>query len=370
MKETFSNAFADLPVLVTGHTGFKGSWLSVWLLELGAHVVGYSLPEPPTVPNNFEICDLGGRLVDVRGDVRDLERLQDTLATHRPVVIFHLAAQPLVLRSYREPKETFDTNVGGTINLLEAVRALDFVQAVVCITTDKVYENQEWVWGYRENDRLGGHDPYSSSKAMAELAITSYRRSFFAGGQPAVASTRAGNVIGGGDFADFRLVPDTMKALMARRPVGVRNPDYVRPWQHVLEPLAGYLWLAAQLLREGAQYAGAWNFAPREAQAVSAREVVEQAIALWPGGEWVHRPGPEPPKETSVLRLNWDKAANRLGWQPLYTWHEALAETVAWFRSYQRLQQGDSLETMYAKTVAQIRAYAERAQRRRLPWVG
>ncbi|HSM56979.1 MAG TPA: CDP-glucose 4,6-dehydratase, partial [Candidatus Sulfomarinibacteraceae bacterium] len=237
MNDSFANIFQDLPVLVTGHTGFKGSWLTVWLRELGARVTGFSLPEPPTRPSNFELCRLGSRMPDERGDVRDLHALQRLFDAHRPQVVFHLAAQPLVPTAYENPKETFDTNVGGTVNLLEAVRASDTVRAVVCVTTDKVYENREWVWGYRENDRLGGHDPYSASKAMAELAVASFRRSFFAEGAPAVATARAGNVIGGGDFTDDRLLPDCMRALMAQKPLWVGNPLSVRPWQHVLESL-------------------------------------------------------------------------------------------------------------------------------------
>ena len=366
MKESFDNVFAGLPVLVTGHTGFKGSWLSLWLNELGARVAGYSLPEPPTVPSHFEMCRLGERLVDVRGNVCDLESVQEAIETHRPAVIFHLAAQPLVLRAYDDPVETFDVNVGGTINLLEAVRTADFVQAVVCITTDKVYaiQDQDWVWGYRENDPLGGHDPYGASKAMAEMAIAAYRRSYFGDG-PAVASARAGNVVGGGDFADYRLVPDCMRALMACEPIRLRNPEYVRPWQHVLESLSGYLWLAAKLLRHGDAFAEGWNFAPGEMRGVTARAVAEKAIALWGEGSWTTDGAVKAPEETSVLRLSGDKAANRLGWRPAYTWEETMAETVAWFKRYQEER---SRPRMYDVGVAQIQAYTERARELGLAW--
>lgn len=364
INESFANTFAGLPVMVTGHTGFKGSWLSMWLNELGARVAGYSLPEPPTVPSHFEMCQLENCMVDVRGDVRDLEALREAIATHRPAVIFHLAAQPLVLRAYEDPVETFDVNVGGTINLLEAVRTSDFVQAVLCITTDKVYEIQDWVWGYRENDRLGGRDPYGASKAMAEMAIASYRRSYFGDG-PAVASARAGNVVGGGDFADYRLVPDCMRALMAEEPIRLRNPEHVRPWQHVLESLSGYLWLAAQLLRHGNDFAEGWNFAPGERRGVTARAVAEKAIELWGYGEWTSDGAVQAPKETSVLRLSGDKAANRLGWRPAYTWEETLRETVAWYRRY---QQQSGRPGMYDVSASQIQAYTERARELELAW--
>ena len=365
MKQSFNGIFAGLPVLVTGHTGFKGSWLSIWLRELGARVIGYSLPEPPSVPSNFEVCCLGERMVDMRGDVRHLARLRQVVVEHQPRLIFHLAAQPLVLRGYEDPVTTFQVNVEGTVNVLEVLRTVDAARAALFVTTDKVYENQEWLWGYRENDRLGGRDPYSASKAMAELAIASYRRSYFAKGSPAVATARAGNVIGGGDFADYRLVPDCMRALMTRKPIAVRHPGYVRPWQHVLESLSGYLCLAAHLLRHGPDFAEAWNFAPRETHAVTAQTLVEKAITLWEEGEWVHTPDAEPPKETALLRLNWDKAANRLGWQPVYSWSEALAATVEWFQAYRRQEQRPH---MYDVCVAQIQVYTDRARALGLSW--
>lgn len=367
------NPFRNKTILVTGHTGFKGSWLSIWLRELGARVMGFSLPDLPTKPCNFQLCGLEQHMLDMRGDLRDFERVCAVLETHRPQVIFHLAAQPLVLEAYQAPRETFNVNAMGTVNLLEAVRTTQgaggALQAMVCITTDKVYENREWVWGYRETDHLGGHDPYSASKAMAELAIASYRRSFFAEQGIALASARAGNVIGGGDFADNRLLPDCMRALMAGQPIVVRHPDYVRPWQHVLESLSGYLTLAARLLEEGAathSWAGAWNFAPQEAGGVTAQMVVEKAIELWGSGEWTaaeeqeheeSRQSQEWPKETNTLRLNWDKAANLLGWRPVYTWEEALIATVEWFRWFQkRTPQSE----MYDACAAQIAAYVGR----------
>jgi CDP-glucose 4,6-dehydratase len=368
MTNPFSNTYTDLPVLVTGHTGFKGSWLVTWLLELGARVTGYSAPEPPTRPSNFNVSGLAGRVTDVRGDIRDYDALRETIAAHRPAIIFHLAAQPIVLRSVELPKLTMDTNAGGTVNVLEAIRQTDSVRALVSITTDKVYENQEWLWGYRESDQLGGHDPYSASKAMAELAIAAYRRTYFApeaygqGHSVAIASTRAGNVIGGGDFADYRLVPDCMKALMEGRPIGVRNPLSVRPWQHVLEPLSGYLWLGVQLLRRGPAFGEAWNFGPLEQKGVPAQALAEKLVELWGSGSWVHtRPG-YAEVETGQLRLSWDKAAHRLNWRPVYTWIDALTEITDWFKAYQ------AREDMHDVTRRHILRYTERARDLGLEW--
>lgn len=358
--------YAGARVLITGHTGFKGSWLSIWLRELGAEVIGYSL-KPPTEPSNFVLCRLAERMQDIRADVRDLSTLQDVMVRTRPEFVFHLAAQPLVLPSYDDPKETFDVNVMGTVNVLEAVRRTGVVKAVVCITTDKVYENREWDWGYREADRLGGHDPYSSSKAMAELAIASYRKSFFQTGRPAVASARAGNVIGGGDFADFRLLPDCMRALVAGEPILLRNPDHVRPWQHVLESLSAYLWLAARLADEGQRLAQAWNFAPWELAEVTAQQIVEQVIALWGSGSWTPANSREPRKETTLLRLNWEKAARQLAWRPVYNWQTALAATVAWFKQYQEHSPALSPD-MYQTCAEQISAYAASAGEQGIPW--
>lgn len=364
----FNNAYAGLPVLVTGHTGFKGSWLVTWLLELGAQVIGYSLPDPPTKPSNFVVSNLAKHIIDVRGDIRDYDHLHQTIITHRPQVIFHLAAQPIVLRSVELPKLTIDTNAGGTVNVLEAIRHSDSVRALVSITTDKVYENQEWLWGYRETDQLGGHDPYSASKAMAELAIAAFRSTFFPPEEygkshhVAIASTRAGNVIGGGDFADYRLVPDCMKALMDGRPIGVRNPLSVRPWQHVLEPLSGYLWLGVQLLRNGPAFGEPWNFGPLEQKGVPAQALAEKLVELWGSGEWVHtRPG-YAEVETGLLRLSWDKAAHRLNWQPVYTWVDALTEITDWFKGFQ----GNA--DMHAMTRDHIRRYTDRARELGLDW--
>jgi CDP-glucose 4,6-dehydratase len=372
MEGTFGGGYDGLTVLVTGHTGFKGSWLSIWLRELGARVIGYSLA-PPTSPSNYALCHLDEHVIDVRADVRNFEMLSRTTQEYRPQVVFHLAAQPLVPRSYREPRETFGVNAQGTVNVLEAVRAAPSVRAVVCITTDKVYRNQRWLWGYREIDALGGHDPYSASKAMAELAIESYQASFFpvdrhAEHRVAVASARAGNVIGGGDWGACRLMPDLIRGFVAGQEMVLYNPDHVRPWQFLLEPLAGYLWLGANLLRaEGHLYAEAWNFGPLEQRGVTTEEFVRKAIALWGSGSYVVGQG-QRGAETQVLRLDWDKAANRLAWRSLYTWEEALGETVSWYKVH--CERSDRVEVvdMHDVCVSQIETYTEQARRAGLPW--
>ena len=371
MTNSFAGVYEGKTVLVTGHTGFKGSWLTTWLLALGANVVGFSLPDAPTTPSNFVVSDLSRRINDMRGDIRDYDAVKETLLTHRPEIVFHLAAQPIVLHSISHPKLTIDTNAGGTVNVLEAIRETDCVRALVSITTDKVYENKEWLWGYRETDRLGGHDPYSASKAMAELAIAAYQHSFFPkerydDHRVAVASVRAGNVIGGGDFADFRLVPDCMRALMAGEGIGIRNPLSIRPWQLVLEPLSGYLWLGVKLLAEGPEFGEPWNYGPMEQWGIPAQKLAEKLIELWGSGEWIHTDPGYAKVETGQLRLSWEKAAARLSWQPVYSWEEALAEIVDWFKAYQR-SLSEKVD-MYAVALRHIGAYTERARELDLLW--
>lgn len=367
MKHLFNGIFDGMTVLITGHTGFKGSWLSLWLNELGANVVGFSLEELPTSPCNFDVSNITNHMSDNRGDIRSFELLLDIVQTHQPTLVLHLAAQPIVLRSVDKPRLTFDTNTMGTVNVLEAIRQTDCVKALVSITTDKVYYNEEWIWGYRETDRLGGHDPYSASKAMAELAIASYRDTYFPRESydrhgVAVASVRAGNVIGGGDFAQYRLVPDCMRALLANEPIGIRNPLSVRPWQLVLEPLSGYLWLAVKLLTDGANYADAWNYGPQESSGVSTQAIAEKLIELWGSGEWAHTDPGFAQVETGYLRLSREKAAVFLDWQPVYSWEEALAEIVAWFKAFQ------NNENMYSVCLNHIQAYSRRAAQLQLPW--
>ena len=324
-------------VFLTGHTGFKGSWLALWLLELGAEVTGLALPPEPG-PSLFEALGLAGRLQHRIGDIRDPAVLSQAVAACEPEVVLHLAAQPLVRRSYVEPVSTWETNVMGTIHLLEALRPLPEPCTAVLITTDKVYRNNEWLYGYRENDPLGGHDPYSSSKAATELAIASWRSSF-CGSQPhqtpqlRVASARAGNVIGGGDWAADRIVPDAMRALAEGQPIGVRNPLATRPWQHVLEPLGGYLRLAEQLAgaADPALLATAFNFGPQLEANRSVRELVEESLRHWPG-RWEDQSDPSSPHEANLLNLVIDRAHHQLGWAPRWPFATTIERTVRWYR--------------------------------------
>jgi CDP-glucose 4,6-dehydratase len=325
-------------VLVTGHTGFKGSWLSLWLHALGAEVTGFALP-PPTEPSLFEAARIGELIDHVEGDVRDFAALQRTVAAARPELIFHFAAQPLVRLSYAEPVETYATNVMGTVHLLEAARQVPGVDAVVCVTSDKCYENREWVWPYRESDPMGGHDPYSSSKGCAELVVSAYRQSYFSSGGPALASVRAGNVIGGGDWAVDRLVPDLVRAFEAGVSPLIRSPDAIRPWQHVLEALGGYLMLAERLLAEdlqdnGRSFAEAWNFGPSDKDARPVSWIVERMRAAWGGGAGRALPDTGPrPHEAGMLRLDTSKARAALGWQPILPLDQALDWIVAWHKA-------------------------------------
>jgi len=319
-------------VLVTGHTGFKGSWLTLWLTTLGARVAGFAL-EPDTSPSLFVQLGLVDAVDHRIGDIRDARAVADRVAEVRPEVVFHMAAQPLVRRSYAEPGLTWQTNVMGTVHLLEALRPIDHPCAVVIVTTDKVYENREWVHAYREPDRLGGHDPYSSSKAACELAADSWRKSFFAGRSPVrIASARAGNVIGGGDWAEDRIVPDLARALAANRPVTVRNPHSVRPWQHVLDPLSGYMTLARRLLEsDDPELQSAFNFGPDASDARTVRELVDEAFATWPGeATWADQASGV--HEARLLTLATAKARSILGWSPTWGFQRSVAETIAWYR--------------------------------------
>jgi len=325
-------------VLVTGHTGFKGSWLCLWLQELGAQVVGYALA-PPTTPSLFEVARVGDNMVSLLGDVRDDERLRAAVAEHKPEIVIHLAAQPLVRLSYADPVVTYATNVMGTVHLLEAVRRVGGVRAVINVTSDKCYENREWVWGYRENEPMGGYDPYSNSKGCSELITAAYRSSFF---NPccygehgtALASARAGNVIGGGDWARDRLVPDIMNAFLAGRPVDIRNPHAIRPWQHVLEPLHGYLLLAEKLWHDGSAFAEGWNFGPMETDGQPVQWIVERLAQTWGrGARWAHDTAAQP-HEAVCLKLDCSKARTRLGWRPQWSIGRSLDEIVSWYQAY------------------------------------
>jgi CDP-glucose 4,6-dehydratase len=343
-------------VLVTGHTGFKGSWLALMLRELGAEVHGYAL-QPPTQPNLFDDAKVEPALASHHlADIRDHERLAKTLREVKPEFVFHLAAQPIVLQSYQNPRETYEVNVMGTINLLEAVRGAGSVRVCQIITSDKCYDNREWVFPYREVDPMGGSDPYSNSKGCAELVVASYRKSFFPVGQIAehgvsLASVRAGNVIGGGDWAESRIIPDCIRALQKGEPIEVRDPDAVRPWQHVLEPLSGYLQLAAGQWREPAKFAEAWNFGPALESQVPVRRVVERVIAEWGTGSWKSTQPGGPRKESFMLKLDITKATSLLGWWPKLTFDEAIAWTVKGYR--EQTSAGDTC-------LAQIREYQKR----------
>ena len=325
-------AYRGRRVMITGHTGFKGSWLAFLLKEAGAEVAGYALA-PAHVSSHFDGLGLAKDIRHIEGDVRDRVKLSAAMHDFAPEFVFHLAAQALVRASYADPAATFETNVSGSVNLLEAVRACDAVRSLVYVTSDKAYENLEWIWGYRENDRLGGHDPYSASKAAAEIVLSSYVRSFFAH-RPSlgVASARAGNVIGGGDWAEDRIVPDCIRALQAGAPIQLRNPQATRPWQHVLEPLSGYLLLGARLRETPEQYGGAWNFGPAAGDVRTVRDVAERIIARFGKGSIVFGERDGGQHEARLLQLNCDKARQLLGWQPRWDFETAVDATALWYK--------------------------------------
>lgn len=344
-------------VFITGHTGFKGSWLCLWLHKVGAKVTGYAL-NPQTEPSLFELCNVSEMVDSVIADIRKRDELTEAMLTASPEIVIHLAAQPLVRDSYKNPVETYEINVMGTVNLFEAVRNCKTVKAVVNVTTDKCYENKEWVWGYRENEPFGGYDPYSNSKACSELVTAAYRNSFF---NPkdysihgvAVASARAGNVIGGGDWAADRLIPDCIRAIRNGENIIIRNPNAIRPWQHVLEPLSGYLMLAQKLWQEGAAYAEGWNFGPNDEDAKPVSWIVDRLTKAWSeGASWVVDGGVHP-HEATYLKLDCSKAHARLGWQPRWSLESAIDAIVEWQKA--QLASAD----MRTVTLAQIARYQE-----------
>jgi CDP-glucose 4,6-dehydratase len=335
LKGTVSPEFwKDKRVYLTGHTGFKGSWLSLWLQDMGAIVKGYSM-EPNTIPNLFEVARVAEGMESEIGDIRNLEMVTASMLAFNPEILIHMAAQPLVRLSYVEPVETYSTNVMGTIHVLEAARKCKNLKTIVAITTDKCYENKEWSWGYRENEAMGGHDPYSSSKGCCELLIASYRNSFFSTNQtPSLASVRAGNVIGGGDWSEDRLIPDILKAFEKSEPVLVRNPLATRPWQHVLEPLSGYLVLAEELFTNGDAFAGGWNFGPKDEDCQSVERILNTMIETWGVGASWQLDTDNNPHEAGFLKLDCSKAAQQLKWFPKWNLEFTLKSIVDWNKAW------------------------------------
>ncbi|MEI9919610.1 MAG: CDP-glucose 4,6-dehydratase [Bacteroidota bacterium] len=362
MNDAFEGIFRNKRVLITGDTGFKGSWLSTWLHELGAKVFGYALP-PKTDNDNYVKTKLSRVITHRDGNVVDYDSFLSFAKEANPDIAFHLAAQPLVLYSYDNPRETYETNLMGTVNFFEIVRNLPNVKAAVNVTSDKCYENKEWVWGYRENDPMGGKDPYSSSKGCSELITSAYINSFFSkNSNTVVASARAGNVIGGGDWAENRIVPDFFRATSKNESLVVRNPDHTRPWQHVLEPLSGYLHLAAKLYTDGQSYSGGWNFGPSDSNHYSVKILIESLIKEYGKGDFNSPPVEGRPHEAHLLKLDVSKAAKMLGWTPTLNFTETVKVTVDGYRS--ELSGGD----VYKDRVKQIEAYTTLAKNKGIKW--
>lgn len=368
MSQTLKQYYKDKKVLVTGDTGFKGSWLCWWLHRLGAKVYGIALP-PNTSPNLFQAAGLENVIDHQDIDIRDLPSLKKRIQEINPDFLFHLAAQPIVRESYRDPVYTFSTNVMGTAHVIEALRSNENPCAAVMITSDKCYENVEWIYSYREIDSMGGYDPYSASKGCSELVISSYRRSFFQDDKSTVhiASARAGNVIGPGDWADDRILPDIIQALQQNRPVGVRNPGAVRPWQHVLEPLSGYLWLGAKLRDDnGRDYAEAWNFGPAHDETRTVRELVEEAVRIWGKGRWEDLSDGRQHHEANLLRLSIDKASQKLYWKPVWDFPATVSRTIEGYRTI--LANLDNQQTIRNVLSESIEAYSAAATDLAVPW--
>jgi CDP-glucose 4,6-dehydratase len=361
----FKNVYHGKRVLVTGHTGFKGSWLTTWLIELGAKVLGYSL-DIPTDPSNFKTLNLKSRIKHVDGDIRDLNHLKESCKEFEPDIVFHLAAQAITRLSYDIPQATFITNLVGTLNVLESIRLSQSVKAAVIITSDKCYQNVEWVWGYRESDRLGGVDPYSASKACAEIACNSYFKSFFSSqDSPNVSTARAGNVIGGGDWATDRIVPDCVRAFSKGEKAEIRSPNATRPWQHVLEPLSGYLCLCANLLENNKEAASeSFNFGPLSDVDRSVEELVIDFDKVWGNGKWhITNNKKKEKKESTLLKLNCDKALQYLNWHATLSFKKTVEMTAEWYKAFCRGE-----KNMYGFTIKQIEEYTEMAKQQGLIW--
>ncbi len=363
MHTLFNGIYKDKTVLVTGHTGFKGSWLVYWLKEMGANVVGYSL-EAPTTPNHIGLLDLD--IISVIGDIRDQKKLDETFSTYQPEIVFHLAAQPLVRLSYDQPVETYETNVMGTLKVLEACRKTDALRAIVNITSDKAYENKEWIWGYRENDPMGGYDPYSSSKGCAELLASSYRNSYFnlndygSKHHTLLASCRAGNVIGGGDWAQDRLITDIMIAVSQGEKVKIRNPYATRPWQHVLEPLSGYLHIGQKLLEGQKAFAEGWNFGPSDEGSISVEEVVKYIQKYWDKIDYELNLSEEHPHEANLLKLDCSKAHIRLKWKDVWDSQKTFEKMTSWYKAY--------YEAKTVLTKEDLQSYINDARTKQVAW--
>lgn len=355
--DIFDGFYKGKKVLVTGHTGFKGSWLSIWLEAMGAEVIGFSL-DPYSERDNFVLSEISSKIIDIRGDIRDKNTLTEVFSKYRPEIVFHLAAQPLVRLSYDIPLETYEVNVMGTINVLEAIRVTDSVKVGVMITTDKCYENKEQIWGYRENEPMGGYDPYSSSKGAAEIAISSWRNSFF---NPrnynvhgkSIASARAGNVIGGGDWALDRIIPDCIRAIEAQEAICIRNKKAIRPWQHVLEPLSGYLLLAKKMWDAPQEFCEGWNFGPRTESIATVWGVASQVIDNYGKGELKDSSDPNAMHEANLLMLDISKAKFKLGWEPRMNLNQCIKLTVDWYKKYKK-------EDVYSLCLEQIESYIEK----------
>ena len=353
--------WAGKSVFLTGHTGFKGSWLSLWLQSMGAKVIGYALA-PPTNPSLFSVAKVAEGMSSIEGDIRDIAALSKAFEKYQPEIVIHMAAQSLVRHSYANPIETYATNVMGTVHVLEAARQVGSVRAIINVTSDKCYENREWIWGYRENEAMGGYDPYSNSKGCAELVTAAYRNSYFnphnhAEHGVALASARAGNVIGGGDWAEDRLIPDIMRAIVQGMPVKIRNPHAIRPWQHVLEPLSGYLLLARKLYEKGANYAEGWNFGPNDEDAKSVQWIVENLTQAWgKDASWILDKG-DHPHEAHYLKLDCSKAKARLDWHPRWHLQNALNAIIEWHCAH---RDGKDMREL---TLRQINAYSDNIEK-------
>lgn len=365
MVNLFNSIYKGKKVLVTGHTGFKGAWLCLWLKELGANVIGYSL-NPNTKPSFFEILNIDKEIVSIIGDIRDEKYLNDVIENYEPEIVFHLAAQPLVRLSYIDPKNTYETNVIGTLNLFESIRKSSSVKAIVNITTDKCYDNKEWVYGYRETDPMGGYDPYSSSKGCVELLTNSYRQSFFNNLNISVASVRAGNVIGGGDWAEDRLIPDIARAISQNKEIITRNPNATRPWQYVLEPLSGYLLIGSYMLENTIDCSEAWNFGPNDNDILSVDEVIKKSITTWGKGKFRIDNYDNHPHEAKLLKLDISKAKANLKWKPIYNSNIAIDETIKWYKEFYENDKFDVKQF----SIYQIRNYVEKAKNNNVVWSG